>query len=173
MEAEVNCFNELVASFVENPYCFVFWNIDDAVSYITEYFLLGLKYTFSLFKDMVDNSLVSLLYQNYWYRHMLVGAPDSTEFYVFEVSLMADLINFTKNITSNIYISLDVVPVNGSLFAYLLEHPEVCAYLTRFEHNYYFEYVTNLYFAYLNSRFYYIFDTATIVFSNLSLLFIF
>jgi type VI protein secretion system component VasA len=75
-----------------------------------------------------------------------------------------------KSIKLQPYVSIDIMPVNGYMYPYLLEHPEVAAFLTKSEIECYSDFVSSLITAYLNTRISHVVDTSLSIFTNLMLL---
>lgn len=65
------------------------------------------------------------------------------------------------------------MPVNGMLYPYCMEHPEILTCLAKYENNYYVDLFGSLIQTYLNSRLHYVVDTIFYIFVNLSLFFVF
>lgn len=167
--------NEIIEDsqkYAESLYCTIFWNLDDLFSYLGSVSIISLKYVLSCYEDIFSYNILSFFYNYYWYEKILSGSPKSNAKDILESSVLNDLVSFTRTLKAQFYVSLDIAPVNGFLFPYLLEHPEVCASIAKFENFYFFEELSVLTTSYLNSRLYYVVDTCAVIFSDLSLLFI-
>mgnify|MGYP001810883713 FL=1 len=90
---------------------------------------------------------------------------------IFEFSVFQDLFSSTKVVISQFLPTFDVLPVNGLLYPYLLEHPEVCAVMTRFQQDYFSEYTSTLILSFLNSKLYVVIDSSVLIFAHLGLIF--
>ena len=85
---------------------------------------------------------------------------------------MQDLFSSAKTVMLQVSPTFDILPVNGLMYPYLLEHPEVCSVLTKFQHDYFSEYFSNAILSLLNSKLYVAIDSSLVLFTHLSLVFV-
>ncbi len=90
-----------------------------------------------------------------------------------ESSVLQDLFTSAKNLTIQYLPNFDVLPINGLLYPYLLEHPEVSAVLTRMQQDYFSDYISTALLSLLNSKLYTVIDSGLVIFTHLSLIFVF
>ena len=159
-------------NYMYNTYTAIFWNIDDIFSYVSNISLFSLKYCLTAFDVIFSYNIFSFFVSYFWYEKLLAGSPKLDIVDIFENSVIQDTFFFAKSLVSSVYVSFDVLPVNGLLYPFLLEHPEICSFLSKFENTYYMDFTSTFILTFLNSKFYMVTDTSLVIFSNLCLIFL-
>jgi hypothetical protein len=84
-------------------------------------------------------------FEHAWFTDT-VNLTDDT----FQNTVIIDLMNYTNSI--ELPFSTEVAPILGWYSPYILEHPEICAYLSRYEGNYYFNKFSSFLFLFFNNN---------------------
>ena len=156
-----------------NTYISIFWGIDDIFCYISNISIFAIKYSLNFFEYIFSYNILSFFVSYYWYERAVADAQKSECSELFDFSVFQDFFSSAKTVLLQFAPSFDVFPINGLLYPYLLEHPEVCAVLTRFQYEYFNNYISSSILALLNSKLYFIVDSSLIIFTHLSLVFMF
>ena len=156
-----------------NIYITIFWGIDDIFCYISNITIFALKCSLYLFESIFSYNIFSFYVSYYWYERAVADAQKVGYSEVVEFSVLQDLLFSAKTVAIQFFSNFDILPVNGLLYPYLLEHPEVCTVLTKFQHDYFNEYFGNAMLTFLNSKVYSVIDSSLILFTHLSLVFVF
>ena len=147
---------------MESVYTFIFWNIDWIFSYITTNAVIGFKFVISNFFTLLHNSGFGYFFEYIWYKHIQNSSVE-----LFVNSVMFDLISFGKSVELPFTVSIDVCPILGWYSPYMLEHPELFAYMDRYENNYYFSKFGEYAISFFNSNYYLVLATSMQLASNL------
>ncbi len=159
-------------TFYNNIYITIFWGLDDIFCYISNISLFAIKYSLYIFENIFSYNILSFFLSYYWYERAVADSQKSGYSEIFEFSVLQDLFSSAKTVMLQVSPTFDILPVNGLMYPYLLEHPEVCSVLTKFQHDYFSEYFSNAILSLLNSKLYVAIDSSLVLFTHLSLVFV-
>lgn len=162
-----------VETFYNNVYITIFWGIDDIFCYLSNIMFFAVKYSLSFFESIFSYNIFSFYVSYYWYEQAVADAQKTGVSEMLESSVLQDLFTSAKNLTIQYLPNFDVLPINGLLYPYLLEHPEVSAVLTRMQQDYFSDYISTALLSLLNSKLYTVIDSGLVIFTHLSLIFVF
>lgn len=162
-----------VETFYNNVYITIFWGIDDIFCYLSNIMFFAVKYSLSFFESIFSYNIFSFYVSYYWYEQAVADAQKAGVSEMLESSVLQDLFTSAKNLTIQYLPNFDVLPINGLLYPYLLEHPEVSAVLTRMQQDYFSDYISTALLSLLNSKLYTVIDSGLVIFTHLSLIFVF